>query len=81
MFDIHATVHVNLSEPNEIKSIPPYVHNHGILSGEEIQQLLQKTKVRNIIIKDINRFHVGHIEYIRWLDLGHFYLCGSLVSH
>ncbi|XP_072032100.1 alpha-1,6-mannosylglycoprotein 6-beta-N-acetylglucosaminyltransferase A-like isoform X2 [Amphiura filiformis] len=44
-YEIHATVSVNKSVPNEIKAVPSYVNNHGILSGEEVQKLLQKTKL------------------------------------
>lgn len=44
-FEIHATVFLNESTPSEKKLIPDYVVNHGIVSGSEIQRLLQETKL------------------------------------
>ena len=44
-FEIHATVHINESNSAEVRAIPSYVNNHGILTGEEVQALLKKTKV------------------------------------
>ncbi|KAJ8019701.1 Alpha-1,6-mannosylglycoprotein 6-beta-N-acetylglucosaminyltransferase A [Holothuria leucospilota] len=42
-FDIHGTVYSNGSEADHF--IPSYVHNHGIVSGSRIQELLQETKL------------------------------------
>jgi len=40
--DIHATVFV---EAGKSAIVPPYVTNHGILSGPELHSLLQQSKV------------------------------------
>ena len=46
-FEIHATVHVDTNQTDEVGAVPSYVHNHGILSGHDLQFLLQQTKVSN----------------------------------
>ena len=45
-FAIHATVHINMSVPAEIRAVPHFINNHDILPSEDLQALLQKTKVR-----------------------------------
>ncbi|XP_071941880.1 alpha-1,6-mannosylglycoprotein 6-beta-N-acetylglucosaminyltransferase A-like [Antedon mediterranea] len=42
-FNIHGTVFRNLSEQKQY--LPSYVINHGIVSGQSIQQLLRETKL------------------------------------
>jgi len=40
--DVHATVFL---ESGKSAIVPPYVTNHGILSGPDLHQLLQESKV------------------------------------
>ena len=40
--DVHGTVFVDKPKDN---LLPKYVHNHGILKGPELQQLLRESKV------------------------------------
>jgi len=40
--DVHATVFL---ESGKSAIVPPYVKNHGILSGPDLHQLLQQSKV------------------------------------
>ncbi|XP_022109517.1 alpha-1,6-mannosylglycoprotein 6-beta-N-acetylglucosaminyltransferase A-like isoform X2 [Acanthaster planci] len=44
-FEIHATVHIDQNKTDEVGAVPPYVHNHGILSGRDLQHLLLQTKL------------------------------------
>ncbi|XP_038049194.1 alpha-1,6-mannosylglycoprotein 6-beta-N-acetylglucosaminyltransferase A-like isoform X2 [Patiria miniata] len=44
-FEIHATVHIDQNQTEEVVAVPSYVHNHGILMGPDLQQLLQQTKL------------------------------------
>ena len=41
--DVHGTVFVDKPRDN---LLPRFVHNHGILKGPELQQLLRESKVR-----------------------------------
>jgi len=42
LLEVHGTVFVNKPSDN---ILPPFVHNHGILKGPELQQLLRESKV------------------------------------
>ncbi|XP_066929864.1 alpha-1,6-mannosylglycoprotein 6-beta-N-acetylglucosaminyltransferase A-like [Clytia hemisphaerica] len=43
-FEIHATVGGQLDKKTKVKyALPSYVHNHGVLKGDEIQKLLRET--------------------------------------
>ena len=46
-FEIHATVGGALDKKTKVKyALPSYVHNHGVLKANEIQELLRETTVR-----------------------------------
>ncbi|XP_002736478.1 alpha-1,6-mannosylglycoprotein 6-beta-N-acetylglucosaminyltransferase A-like [Saccoglossus kowalevskii] len=42
-FTLHGTVYANTSD--DLMNIPRYVINHGILSGDQVQELLKKAKL------------------------------------
>ncbi|XP_033629093.1 alpha-1,6-mannosylglycoprotein 6-beta-N-acetylglucosaminyltransferase A-like isoform X1 [Asterias rubens] len=44
-FEIHATVHVDQNQTEEVDAVPSYIHNHGILSVHDLQHLLKETKL------------------------------------
>ena len=42
-FDVHATIGTTVGKGDNLdwSVVPSFVHNHGILGGDELQQLLQ----------------------------------------
>ena len=53
--DIHATVFV---ESGKSAVVPKFVTNHGILSGPDLHQLLQQSKVASLSIEYLKEKHV-----------------------
>ena len=47
-FEVHGTVHTDGLSEDDLKAIPSFVTNHGLLKAEEFHELLLRAKVHVI---------------------------------